>query len=125
MIKLIASDLDGTLLRRGDKSLSEDVRTAVLSALASGKDFAVISGRDVLSLKALFSFAGNKPYFVGCNGSVCVKDGKVLYSRPVPDVSVIKALKYAKVGGRNVVFCAADTVYVYGTDGFKKNVSSL
>ena len=125
MIKLIASDLDGTLLKRGEKALGEETKAAISSAFASGREFAVISGRDVPSLKKLFQFAKDKPYYIGCSGAVCVKDGKVLYSRPVPDTSVIKALKYAKDTDRKLVFCAADAVYVYGPDCFKKYISSL
>ena len=125
MIKLIASDLDGTLIKRKESEITEETKTAIMSVFSSARDFAVISGRDILSLKKIFSFAGNNPYYIGCNGSVCVKDGKVLYSRPVPDGAVIKALTYAKTQGKNVVFCAADTIYVCGMYCFKKYVSSL
>lgn len=125
MIKLIASDLDGTLLGRKEEAVPESTRTAIMSAISSGRTFAVISGRDVPTLKKLLSFASDKPYFIGCNGSVCVKDGRVLYSRPIPDGAVLKALTYAKSSNRNVVFCGADTVYVSGQDCFKKHVSSL
>ena len=125
MIKLIASDLDGTLLSRDEDIISEKNRSAILSALSSGTEFAVISGRDVPSLRKMFSFASDKPFYVGCNGSVCVKGGKVIYSRPIPDTTVIKALKYANEAGKNVVLCAADAVYIHGKDCFQKHVSSL
>ena len=125
MITLIASDLDGTLLANREEAIPEKTRLAIMSAVASGISFAVISGRDVPSLKKILSFAGDKPYYIGCNGSVCVKDGKVLYSRPISDSVILKALTYAKNSGRNVVFCAADTVYVSGMDCFKRHVTSL
>ena len=125
MITLIASDLDGTLLKSREEIIPEKTRHAIMSAIASGISFAVISGRDVPSLKKILSFAGDKPYYIGCNGSVCVKDGKVLYSRPISDTVILKALTYAKSSGRNVVFCGADTVYVSGMDCFKKHVTSL
>ena len=125
MIKLIASDLDGTLLKRDEAALSEETRVGISSALASGRELAVISGRDVLSLEKLFDFSNAKPYYIGCSGAVCVKDGKVLYSRPVPDTAVIKAQRYARDTGKKAVFCAADTVYVCGPDCFKKHIVSL
>lgn len=125
MIKLIASDLDGTLLKRSESLVSEQTKTAVLSALASGKEFAVISGRDVPSLKRVFGFAADKVFYVGCNGAVCVKKDKVIYSRPVSDISVLKAFRYAKESDKNLVLCAADTVYVCGTQGFYSQVSPL
>lgn len=125
MIKLIASDLDGTLLKAGETALSAETERAVLSASSSGIDFAVISGRDALSLEGLFAFARERVYLFGCDGAVGIKDGRVIYSRPISDTSVINALKYARDGGRNAVFCAANAVYAYGKAEFKKYVCSL
>ncbi len=125
MIKLIASDLDGTLLKYREDSVSQETKNAVLSVLSSGKIFALISGRDVPSLKNLFEFAGDEPYYIGCSGAVCVKDGKVIYSRPIPDEAVIKALHYAKTNEKNAVFSAADVLYITGKNCFQKYISSL
>lgn len=125
MIKLIASDLDGTLLKAGESALSAETERAVLSAISSGISFAVISGRDVPSLKRIFTAFGEKPYYVGCNGAVCVKDERVIYSRPISDTAVINAFKYARDSERNAVFCAANAVYACGKYGFKKYVRSL
>ena len=118
MIKLIASDLDGTLLPRGEKRLSAELENKIKSAIVSGVRFAVISGRDYPSLSRVLDFKTEDIYYICCGGSVCVKGGKTLYSKPVTAESVILAIKAAKLGGKGLVLCSDKVVYVYGKPDF-------
>ena len=125
MIKLIASDADGTLTEHASNTLSDGVVKGINSAIASGISFAVVSGRDHLSLKKLFFGVADGVYYVSCNGALCVKDGKTLYSRPVAREGVIWALSYAKKTGTGCVFCSDDAVYVYGSDEFFEKIKKM
>lgn len=125
MIKLIASDADGTLTEHRANALSDGVIKGINSAMASGVNFAVVSGRDHLSLKNLFFGVADGVYYVSCNGALCVKDGKALYSRPVSRENVIWALSYAKKTDTGCVFCSKDAVYVYGNDAFFDKISKM
>ena len=125
MIKLIASDADGTLTEHGANTLSEGVIKGINAAMASGVKFAVVSGRDHLSLKKLFFGVADGVYYVSCNGALCIKDGKTLYSRPVARENVIWALSYAKKTDTGCVFCSDDEVCVYGDDAFFEKIQKM
>ena len=86
MIKLIASDLDKTLMQRTESRLSPTVENDIKAALNRGVQFAVISGRDYPSLRKVFASVADRIYFVGCCGALCVKDGKLLSTSTVDDV---------------------------------------
>ena len=54
MIRLIASDIDGTLLQNGEKQLSERLFPLLERILAQGIRFVPASGRPYASLQPLF-----------------------------------------------------------------------
>lgn len=118
MIKLIACDLDGTLLPRGEKRLAAKLEKRIKTFLSNGKHFAVISGRDYLSLRSVLDFSDDKIYYFCCGGSVCIRNGKVFYSRPIGVAGVLAAMKYADMEQRNAVLCSDTSVFVYGSRSF-------
>ncbi len=113
MLKLFLSDVDGTLLHDRSLSLPDDCKNKLLALTRSGVQFAAVSGRDTVSLRALFDFLPDA-YLIGCNGAVCVKGDKTLYSRPITPKNVISAWQYAKKTRQNVVFCSDRELYVLG-----------
>ena len=125
MIKLIACDLDGTLLPRGEKRLTSELENKIKAVMVSGTRFAVVSGRDYSSLRRVLDFMSDDIYYVCCGGSVCVKGGKTLYSKPVTAESVISAIKAAKQSGRGLVLSSDKLVYVYGSADFVSYVKNM
>lgn len=125
MIKLIASDLDGTLMKREENALSSKVEGKIKTVLNKGKVFAVISGRDYASLRKVFASVEDKIYFVCCGGSLCIKNGKPLYSRPVSRDNVTSAVRIAQVEGENLVLSGQSCVYVIGSDNFKERITEM
>ncbi len=125
MIKLIASDADGTLTEHRANALSDGVVKGINAAMSSGISFAVVSGRDNLSLKKLFFGVAGGVYYVSCNGALCVKDGKALYSRPISRENVLWAIAYAKKTETGCVFCSENAVYVYGDDAFFDKIRKM
>ena len=60
MVKLIASDLDGTILRKGAQSVEPSTIKAIEQLVNKGMYFAPASGRQIVSLKRLFEPVSDK-----------------------------------------------------------------
>lgn len=79
MIKLIASDLDGTLLLNGAQDLPEEMFTLIPRLKKEGILFAAASGRQYANMKRLFAPVVSDMAFICENGALVVKDDKILY----------------------------------------------
>lgn len=83
-IKMICSDLDGTLLQYGRKTLEPEV-FALIDALADrGILFCPASGRQYTSLRALFAPVADRCAFLCENGGVLYKDETCIGKTPMP-----------------------------------------
>lgn len=78
MIKLILSDVDGTLLQRGEGAFDEHVFDVVDKLHAKGIHFAAASGRGYGDLNRLFAPVKDKMAFVCNDGAMTIVDGSVL-----------------------------------------------
>lgn len=116
MIKLIATDLDGTLLPRGESRISAEVENAIKTALNKGVKVAVITGRSYPSLRVPFPIESEEIYCYCCGGAVGIKGGKTHYSKPVGAENVILALKTAREKGVSVMLSGDTEVYIYGDE---------
>lgn len=84
MYKLIAIDLDGTLLN-SNKRISDENKEAIRSAIASGVHVVVCSGRIYAGARIFGQEIGTKLPLITCNGAR-IKDmetEEVIYSRPL------------------------------------------
>lgn len=77
-IKLIASDLDGTLLI-GRDTLKEETLSLIKEVTGNGIVFAVASGRQYENLRDLFKPIHNDIAYICYNGGLCIYRGEVLY----------------------------------------------
>ena len=71
MVKLIASDLDGTILRKGAQSVEPSTIKAIEQLVNKGMYFAPASGRQIVSLKRLFEPVSDKLVYIAENGALC------------------------------------------------------
>lgn len=84
MIKLIASDLDGTLLQNGAQSLPEGVIPFIeILATKHGILFVAASGRQYPNLVRLFGSASKHMAFICENGSLVFYRDKLVVSHPM------------------------------------------
>lgn len=110
MVKLIASDMDGTLLD-SNKSLNPQFNE-VLNELKN-KDivFVAISGRDLQSLKVVFK-EEDGIIFASNNGNYITYKGEVLHENVIQKDKLFNIIpilrKHAK---RNTIYCSKNTVY--------------
>lgn len=78
MIKLIASDLDGTLLPEACQELSPRIIPLIKRLVDKGIYFVVASGREYKNELILFEEIKDKISFIAQNGSLCVHEGNVI-----------------------------------------------
>ena len=78
MIKLIASDLDGTLLQNGAQVLDPAVFDRIRTLKENGILFAAASGRQYPNLRRLFAPVKDEISYIAENGSLCICGGEVL-----------------------------------------------
>lgn len=83
MKKLLFCDLDGTLLPRGEKSVSRDVLTQIDRIVSKGNIFAVASGRSYAELCSLLGPVSQKIVFVCLDGAIAFYKNCVIYKKPL------------------------------------------
>lgn len=76
MIKLVASDVDGTLLPRGENKINQEVFDVINAISDMGVLFVVASGRPYCELKHLFEPVMDKIALVCSDGALTVYHGK-------------------------------------------------
>lgn len=112
MIKLIASDMDGTLLD-DDKQLPPDFFEVLDKLIERGIVFTVASGRTYSALEHLFP----EPYrdriaYICDNGACTVLDGKPVNVAPLDGDTYRELLEACRrIGDLRVVVCAENGVY--------------
>ena len=83
MIKMIASDMDGTLLN-SVQQISEENKQAILKAQAQGVEFVVATGRSYQEATYVLGEAGLKCPIICVNGAeVRSKEGEILSATPI------------------------------------------
>ena len=84
MIKLIASDLDGTLLQNGAQELDPLRFDQIRELKEMGIHFVAASGRQYPNLQRLFAPVQDEISYIAENGSLCIHDGKTLSKGLIP-----------------------------------------
>lgn len=117
MVKLIVSDVDGTLLPYGATTPSKSVIDAISSVLQKGVKFAIASGRSYEDLVNLFPELKDKVYFIAHDGALTVKDGVRLFHQAMPQETLRRVVNlYSNINGCIALY-SMDKCYCIG----KKN----
>ncbi|OAS88307.1 MULTISPECIES: Cof-type HAD-IIB family hydrolase [Metabacillus] len=83
MTKLIAIDLDGTLLNSKSQISTENLE-AIKNAQNAGIEVVIATGRAHFDVQALFKNSGVKTWIIGANGAtIHAPDGSLYYSQPI------------------------------------------
>lgn len=95
-MKLIVSDLDGTLLNE-KKEITERTKKIIREAYSKGIDFAIASGRSQHSIKKFQQDLGIKIFSICNNGAnVYDKDENLIYSNPMKSEVVKKVITFLR-----------------------------
>lgn len=87
MIKLIASDLDGTLLQNGSQALTSRAVPLICRLAEKGILFAAASGRQYPNLVRLFGAAAKDMAFICENGAFAVYRDEVIAKAVMEPIS--------------------------------------
>lgn len=79
MIKMIASDLDGTLLLNKAQALPEEIFSLIRELKELGILFVAASGRQYPNMKKLFAPVVSEIAYISENGALAVDQEEVLY----------------------------------------------
>ncbi|HIU66860.1 MAG TPA: HAD family hydrolase [Candidatus Caccomorpha excrementavium] len=113
MIKLIATDLDGTLLQNGSQSLSEYTLELIRRVQESGILMTAASGRQYPNLCRLFSDASARMAFICENGSLVRYQGEDILKEPLPAPLCGELIEdIMNREGCEVLISGADTSYL-------------
>ncbi|MCI9649788.1 HAD family hydrolase [Oscillibacter sp.] len=117
MVKLIASDIDGTLLSYGETALPSALFDLIRRLRSAGVLFCPASGRQYHSLRQLFAPAADEVCFLCENGAVVFGPGTeesapVLSKTPMPRQETLDLIRdiaalpesYALVSGQNISY---------------------
>ncbi len=82
MYKLVAVDLDGTMLNRYG-IVTEETKKIIKETIEKGTDVIIASGRPIDSIKTIAEEIGSKNYFIAGNGSLIydIKKDEVIYEK--------------------------------------------
>ncbi len=84
MIKLIATDMDGTFLDGNGRFDMQRLKSLLATFKEKGIYFAIASGRGLLSLEKLFAEVSEDVIFIAENGSLVEFQGQALYEATMP-----------------------------------------
>ena len=111
MIKLIASDMDGTLLN-SNKRLSPNIYDILKKLKDKGIIFVAISGRDIFSLKEIFKDVEEDIIYAANNGNYITYKDEVIFENYIENDILHKAVKIIrKTAKHNTIYCAKETIY--------------
>ena len=113
-IRLIASDIDGTLLQNGNKQISEEIIQQVHLLNEQGIRFCAASGRQHKSLRGLFAPIEHEICYICENGALCFDgDGNILSKIYVPrETALSLAHEILDVPHFEVLISGAETSYL-------------
>lgn len=112
MIKLVACDLDGTLLN-ADHEISENNRQTIEKMKGKNIPFVIATGRIYPSAAEFSKALGLKTPIISCNGAVIkdpIKD-EILFHYPVAKAAVYKMIEIAHRHDIYFHFYTMDTVF--------------
>ncbi|MBQ1193072.1 MAG: HAD family phosphatase [Lachnospiraceae bacterium] len=131
MVKLIASDLDGTLLQKNSITVSERATELIEKLLGYGVLFAPASGRQYPSIRRLFSSVADDLIYICLNGAYVRYKNEIIYKASMDRKKSIELLKdildregceFLLDGTEKSYLLTKDEEYIaYVRDGIKNN----
>lgn len=119
MIKLIVSDVDGTILSKNEMSVSQRIFDTIENLKKAGKTVAVASGRTYGSLEKLFAPVKKDLYFICCDGAVMVHNESVIYCKQISMKDVMDVIHRREYEGHGIILCTPKLSYVIqGSEDF-------
>lgn len=116
MIKLVVSDIDGTLLEDGGNQLNPELFEVILKLRQKGMQFAAASGRQWASIEAVFEPVKEKIFYLSDNGAYVGMCGRQLFVNPIDRELVHEMIRDIRSEGLIAMLSGPDVVYMDQND---------
>lgn len=117
MIKLIASDIDGTLVKEGSHEIDPAYYDVIRELKEAGIIFCACSGRQYHSMMELFKPVADDIYFIASNGTVIRTRDRVLHSWKIdPELYLPLIDQLRTIEGAEIVVEGPDVSWIEGTE---------
>ncbi len=107
-IKLIVSDLDGTLFYDGQQNsmeLTAENLQAIRRWIATGRHFMLASGRTGVMVDYFYQRYGLKVDMIACNGGKIILDQKTVAAHPIASVTIERMARILEPFGQEIDLC--------------------
>jgi len=124
VIKLVAADMDGTLLN-SKKELPKKLFSTITQLHDNQIKFAVASGRQYYNLLKLYQGIADKVTFIAENGAVVFDQGEILFYDEIAYEDVVEILNAVnQIDHAYPVLCGLESAYIQAqsNDDFKMHV---
>lgn len=135
MIRLIASDIDGTLVPDGSSKINPEIFDVILKLKEQGIYFIAASGRQYPSIAKLFAPIKEDIFFIAENGAYIGARGRELISVPMNKEDVKKIVKQAReyedceifLSGKEILYIdSKDEEFIkYLVEGYENEVEEV
>lgn len=94
MYKLVAVDLDGTMLNQYGV-VTENTKKVIKETIQKGIDVIIASGRPIDSVKSIAKEIGSENYFIAGNGALIydIQKDEIIYDKFLPKDKVLEIIK--------------------------------
>jgi len=112
MIKLVVTDIDGTLLEDGGHELNPEMFDTILKLRAAGMQFAAASGRQWASIETVFEPVKEKIFYLSDNGAYLGCHGRNLFLNTVDRGLAHEMVRDIRAAGLDAMLSGPDVVYM-------------
>ena len=111
MYKLVAIDLDGTMLN-GYGVVTENTKQTIKNAIKKGIDVIIASGRPIDSIKTIAKEIGSENYFIAGNGALIydIKKDEIIYEKFLNKQKVLEIAKICEENSISYNIYTEDTI---------------
>lgn len=113
MIRMVASDLDGTLLQNGKRVLPDGCAELIHQLTEQGILFTAASGRQYANMQRLFEPVKDEIAYICENGSLVVHQGEVIYKNYIEKAigdEILKSIRERE--GCEILLSGVETSYL-------------
>lgn len=134
MIRLIASDIDGTLVPDGTDKIDPRMFDLILRMKKAGIAFAAASGRQYLSIRKLFKPVMDDIYYITESGSVLRDRSKVYYQNIIDPRQLFDMIDdIRRIDRADIMLCSAERaycedaseMYIWMRDSYKYDIRAI
>lgn len=121
MVKLLALDVDGTLLPAEEKHINDNILKLIKDILDNNVRIVIASGRSYVNLYELFENLSERLIFVCHDGAITIENGKKFNHKSISKDTIKRFAYYYSNFFGAVAFYSENKCYVIGHNDMIKN----